>query len=689
MAQQGAYTTADVEQPSNQIGAYSSADVDTSSVPSEAQAFASPPREGTSLENKLNSPAKRNKFGFPHGSGTLGPAGNLVPTSNALPATGVVAGGLLGSIEPGGGNIAGAALGGMVGEQAKRLYQGKPTTSNEALVSTGEQGLSGAASEMGGQIIGKGVELAAQGGKAVSGAFGKTTMGRAVSQKIAPELIDAPVSATRGASSGGPATAITHGEVLQHAAENGIDLTPAQALQTPAARSEQTFGEQAALTGNKIPNSIAQSKAKLSDLVENFQDKLDPQRNGLSAENAGEHLQQSAEEARKVMKENVNNAYDQVKIDQADLAGDVQGALQNLIHKESFIRQPHAAVEQPVFQTTATKAALNDIQSMLSDPAMQGRQSIQSLRNLRTTLLEKGNDYGANALSDSGQRIYKLAASKVDDAIMRAAEGTPLEDTFREAGRQNKKLQELYGDKGSPLYRILNTDDPAKVTDGILNRGSVHEIEALKGENFDLGPLARQAVEDIKNGGYKVTSNGLGGYPDTFLRSLLGPEQTKELYLNSEVARRLAENYNPSGSGKVLMGIGQLNPKVAIGAQLARSRSMPQTATNFLPEASAGAKLGDMLKPIRMETDTVGVKWAVDPDGVRVSIPKSVAKADVQDYARQKLAEQVQGRKKVAAGLSGNELQERIAKLKDLMNSPNEMTARNAKKIYDANYSGK
>lgn len=461
--------------------------------------------------------------------------------------------------------------------------EGKPATAQlvEDIPNIARAGVAGAKS------------LVSKAGEMVKG----TTTGRAITQTMAPEMIDAPVAASRGASSGGPATSITHREVLQHAADNGIDLTAAQGLQTSHARSEQVLGEEAALTGSKIRNAVAQQKAKVSDLVEGFQDKLDPQRVGLSSESAGEHLQNSAETARSVLKENVNNAYDQVKIDQANLAGDVQGPLGKLIHDESFIRQPNAAVEQPVFQTTATKTALNDIKSMLDDPAMQGRQSIQSLRNLRTTLLEKGNDYGSNALSDSGQRIYKLAAGKVDDAIMQAAEGTPLQDTFRAAGKQNAKLQELYNSKGSPLYRILNTDDPAKVTEGILNRSSVHEVEALRGENIDLGPLARQAVEDIKSGGYKVTSNGLGGYPDSFLRSLLGPDQTKELYLNSELSRRLAENYNPSGSGKVLMGVGQINPKVAVAAQVARSRSMPQSAANFLPKAEAATTdLADMLK---------------------------------------------------------------------------------------------
>jgi hypothetical protein len=434
--------------------------------------------------------------------------------------------------------------------------------------------------------------LAVRAVKAPINVFRASEAGRALTQTITPEMANAPVAMTRGAATtGGASTAITNGEVLQHAAQEGINLTPAQALRTPAARTEQTLGEEALLTGSKIKEGIAQSKQALADSLDTFTDKLDPQRIGLSAESTGEHLQDSANVARSVLKDNVNDAYAQVRAQQADLAGDVRGPLTQMIHDESFVRQPHAAVEQPVFQTTAAKAAINDIQGMLDDPALQGRQSVQSLRNLRTTLLEKGNDYGANALSDSGQRIYKLAAGKVDDAIMGAAQGTPFEQTFREAGQQNAKLQSLYNQKGSPLYRILNTDDPAAVTNGILNRSSVQEIEALKGEGIDTAPLARQAVQDINNGGFRVTPGGLGGYPDTFLRSLLGPDATKELYLKADIARRLAENYNPSGSGKVVLGASQLiHPVAGVAAQAARARSMPQPATRFLQSLAESAE---------------------------------------------------------------------------------------------------
>ena len=409
--------------------------------------------------------------------------------------------------------------------------------------------------------------------------------GQAITQTLAPETANATLAQTRGAATtGGAATAsITNQDVIQHAADMGIKLTPAQALQTSAARSEQTFGEEALLTGSKIREAMAVEKGKLADQIEQFQDTLDPQRVGLSAEQAGEHLQDSAEVARSVLKDNVNHAYDDVRVQQENLAGDIQTPMKSFLEDLTMRKQPGAAVARPVTQTAAAKSAISDIQNLLQDDGLQGRASIESLRNLRTTLLEKGNDYGANALSDSGQRIYKLAAAKVDDAIMAGAKGTDFEETFRAAGQGNRKLQELYNDRGSPLYKILNTDDPAKVTDGILSRSSVKEIETLKSEDIDTGAIARQAVEDIKNSGFKVTSGGLGGYPDTFLRSLLGPEATKELYMKADIARRLAENYNPSGSGKVVLGASQVvHPVAAIAAQAARARSMPKAAASYL-----------------------------------------------------------------------------------------------------------
>jgi hypothetical protein len=77
-----------------------------------------------------------------------------------LPAAGMVAGGLLGSAEPGGGNIAGAALGGAAGTALKRVVKSQPTNTQGA-VDIGMGAAQGAGAEMGGQVIGKGIEIVA------------------------------------------------------------------------------------------------------------------------------------------------------------------------------------------------------------------------------------------------------------------------------------------------------------------------------------------------------------------------------------------------------------------------------------------------------------------------------------------------------------------------------------------------
>lgn len=77
-----------------------------------------------------------------------------------LPTAGIIAGGALGSEAPGLGNIVGAGLGGAAGTEARRLMKGEPLT-KQAAVDVGVGAAQGAGAEMGGQIIGKGVELAA------------------------------------------------------------------------------------------------------------------------------------------------------------------------------------------------------------------------------------------------------------------------------------------------------------------------------------------------------------------------------------------------------------------------------------------------------------------------------------------------------------------------------------------------
>jgi hypothetical protein len=96
----------------------------------------------------------------------------VVSGASALPAVGTVVGSALGSEVPGAGNVAGAALGGAGGEAAKKGFLAmigqnqQAPFSGQNLQDIGMAGAQGAGAEMGGQIIGKGLE-------AVSPAIGR------------------------------------------------------------------------------------------------------------------------------------------------------------------------------------------------------------------------------------------------------------------------------------------------------------------------------------------------------------------------------------------------------------------------------------------------------------------------------------------------------------------------------------
>lgn len=76
------------------------------------------------------------------------------------------------------------------------------------------------------------------------------------------------------------------------------------------------------------------------------------------------------------------------------------------------------------------------------------------------------------------------------------------------------------------------------------------------------------------------------------------------------------------------------------------SKAVNAKAPKGSTEAGA-VKLGEAPNgedAIKVFTDSLGIKWAENPDGVRVSIPKRIPDEEVPNYASQKLSEQVAGR---------------------------------------------
>lgn len=396
-------------------------------------------------------------------------------------------------------------------------------------------------------------------------------------------LASAEADALPPAAQVSPMLANTPREVLNHAHDIGMTLTPGEATERAVPRTIEAEGERAMATMNELQKQATANRATLFQSVQDLSDKLDPYKLGADDVTAGNAIKQSAKTAFSVARENANAAYRQVGIDQEDMAGDISG-LKDFSKEQQFVRQPHAALTREVYQAPAVRVALDDIADA---PDRVGKSpSIQSLRNLRTEFYEKANDY-SGTIPQAAQHMYSQAEQITDRAIMAAAKGTPLEDSFRDASAQWAALKAKYDEPDTVLSTILQTDDPAKVTNAILSRKSAADIDLMRGENMDgaLEALRRQVITRITRANFAVTKGSLGGFPDTFLRSLFEPADLKQLALKADIARRIKFQLNPSGTGNVLLGAAQLRHPIIEGVPLAIAgkMSMPREPLSFLP----------------------------------------------------------------------------------------------------------
>ena len=110
-----------------------------------------------------------------------------------------------------------------------------------------------------------------------------------------------------------PATAVTPTEVMQHASKEGIKLTRGQATGAPVARYAEALGERSIFGANQLAESMEENAGKFVKSVRNFADRVDPKAMGLSEEQAGESIAQSARTAKDVTHENASNAYKQLE----------------------------------------------------------------------------------------------------------------------------------------------------------------------------------------------------------------------------------------------------------------------------------------------------------------------------------------------------------------------------------------
>lgn len=442
-----------------------------------------------------------------------------------------------------------------------------------------EQSLGGAAEAAGGAAAGV---AGLEGGVAESNLakvpknairYARESMGR----QLTPEE----ATTARPAAAFQPALANTPKEVLDHATQEGINLTPFQASESRVAGKLQVAGEHGIVGGEPLEKAMNGERAKFGEAVNKLSERVDPTRLGLSEEGSGEAIKQATETAKSVAHDNASQGYKKI-----DYLMKESVEPKGISDKWNEVREslPMGAEEQILAQAPRNMHAV--VEDLLSGKPEGFKPTFEQGIQLRKFFRELSDTEG---LPSRTEALYKTMEKTVGKAMDSTAKGLGSLKEWGDANQGWRDYTGKYGDKQSPLYKILKQSDPARITRDLMNRASAADVEILRNEGMTsaLEPLRRQVIQDIARNKFTVGRDGLGGYSDSFIRQLFGPAAQKELYLKADLARRMNWEPNPSGSGGQLL-VGEQLSKPSKIAQLfgAAKLSMPKPAQSYLPQGN-------------------------------------------------------------------------------------------------------
>jgi hypothetical protein len=419
----------------------------------------------------------------------------------------------------------------------------------------------------------------------------KASIEAALTTKLSPLEADTP----RSGGAIQPALNNTPREVLTHAAKEGIDLTPGQATESGLAQQLQKAGQTAAVGGKELASALDEQKAQFGQSINNFMDKVDPKRAGLSAESAGQAIQDTQGTAKSVSHDNASQGYAKI-----DYLMDKPVNPQPISAAWNQVKQnlPMGAEDAILAQTPRSMRAV--VSDLLSGNPEGFKPTFNQAIQLRKFFRDLGDTDG---LPTQAQAMYKGMSKAVDGAMETTASAPDLNAAadWRAANAGWKDYATKYGDPQSILYKIGRQQDPTKIVT-MLQNAPANDILTAKQEMGDaaLEPLRRQVVQDIAQSRFNIGHDGIGGYSDSYLKALFPPDQVKELYLKGDLANRLKYDPNPSGTGSNLAATSQLTLGNQAKMSAAAKMSMPRDPLSFLPEGvtKSPPSRGSLPQPI-------------------------------------------------------------------------------------------
>lgn len=438
---------------------------------------------------------------------------------------------------------------------------------------------------------------AASGGIATRGAFGagatspvrsawqRYSPARSVEEALGRKLTPQELITPRPGGANLPALNNTPQEVLTYAKKIGVNLTPGQATEDAMAQNLQKAGTTAAIGGKDLQAALLENQSKFAKAVTDFRDTVDPHKQGVSTDQAGQTVQRTVKVARDVAHDNASQNYDAIGglMDEPVDPSRVSTAWNKL--KGDL---PMGAEEGILAQTPRSMRAV--VEDLLSGNPEGFKPTVGQAIQLRKFFRDLGTTEG---LPDRTQATYSKMENAMDSALKDSAAKNNFSKQWDDANKGWRDYKTKYGDPKSTLFKITNARNPEQIISTLQN-AAPSDIAMIRNETAvknpqgqivgdGLDPLRRQIVKDIQGSRYRIGGDdGLGGYSHEYLNQLFKPDQLKELYVQSDLAHRLHYDPNPSGTGANISSVSQLGAWNQAKMSAAAKLSMPKDALSYI-----------------------------------------------------------------------------------------------------------
>jgi hypothetical protein len=412
-----------------------------------------------------------------------------------------------------------------------------------------------------------------------------------------------------------PDEQFTPQDTYQTAKDHGINLDLADATGSGAAEMTKKVTSRS-LGGTKtFANAQEGNVGALNEWGDQYLDKLSPN----SGEAAGSRVQQALKTKLQDMKESARSDFhdldERVGPNSIDVTKNVQAEAQKIYNENSeyYAKHPEfipkdawavvkdlAGVEEP---KAKGKTAKPDAGPVLVDP--QGKpiaskpagaaaagssdtagprmESWENLHNLRSDTMESYRNSPDLVKSRAEGWVQRLTG-KIDEAMTDQASRLTPEDRaqFRSANETWEQMKGTFDNPQHPFYHALRAP-MASQSPGMMGAKApelAREINSTLGSN--AGDFQRSVVEkilgrDTNGAGYdfKGMPSRLKQYSPEYLGSLLGSENTANLYKMARIGKTLYDNPNPSGTSAIAIPAAEAG---AIGASALHGNFLPMLA---------------------------------------------------------------------------------------------------------------